>query len=149
MNAYDRAAGALLAVRTAVDDGITGDHRAAALGAVLELWASGSGELWVRVAAAELMRERLTQGELRACVDDCMRRAAALSAASSAPRRTTMLPPPSGNEEREERRAARDTLESYPVGGDEAFAAAGYSTLPASAEWYEADRRASRGGLRL
>lgn len=151
MNAYDRAARALCVLRADIDACAAGDHRSAALGALLELWAAGAADLWVRVAVAELWRSRLTRGELRACVDDCLQRATAAFVAEVQPRtRTTILPPASGDEEREERAAARATLESIEVRGEDWGAVAACSTMPASAEWFEAERRlAMGGGLRL
>lgn len=137
MNAYDRAARALLGVRTDIDKGRTGDHRTAALGALLELWASGASELWVRVAVAELWRGRMNTGELRAHVDDCMQRAHAMFIEDAAPRRTTtILPPASGNEIVEEKKAARDTLESYNLDNAVPAESARYSTVPAGADWW-------------
>lgn len=152
MNATDRAAQALLVLRTDIDHGVPGDHRVAALGALLELWADHEPEDWLRVAVAELWRWRGDVVELRTLVDGCLGRVMLARAAETVPRRTTMLPPPSGDEEREERAAARRTLESIEVRDDAADwgAVPAHSTMPASAEWYEAERRlVMGGGLRL
>jgi hypothetical protein len=154
VNAYDRAARALCVLRADIDACAAGDHRTAALGALLELWAAGAADLWVRVAVAELWRGRLNPGELRACVDDCLQRATAALVAAAAPRvRTTMLPPESGDDERQEREAARASLPAVDADAAEAYASveAAFSTVPASAAWFDAEeQRAMRGGgLRL
>jgi hypothetical protein len=150
MNANDRAAQALLVLRADIDAGAPGDHRTAALGALLELWAASEPEDWLRVAVAELWRWRGDSAALRVLVDDCLRSVSLALVAEAAPRRTTILPPASGDEEREERAAARATLESIEVRGEDWGAVAACSTMPASAEWFEAERRlAMGGGLRL
>lgn len=152
MNSYDRAAQALLVLRADIDHGAPGDPRAAALGALLELWAATEPEDWLRVAVAELWRWRGDRAALRALVDDCLRRVSLALVAEAAPRRTTILPPASGDEEREERAAARATLESIEVRGDaeDWGVVPAHSTVPASAEWIEAERRlVMGGGLRL
>jgi hypothetical protein len=153
MNAYDRAARALLGLRADIDNGSAGDHRAAALGAVLELWAGGAADAWVRAAVEQLCRP-LQSGEFRTIVDDCLQRAtqAFVADATSTRRSTTLLPPPSGDEEREERAAARASLESIELRCDarDWGAPPAYSTVPASAEWFDVEeRRAMGGGLRL
>jgi hypothetical protein len=151
MNHYDRAARALLVLRADIDNGSAGDHRVAALGALLELWAAGASDLWLRVAVAELWSGRHNPGELRALVDDCLQRASQALVAEAMPRRsTTILPPPSGDEEREERAAARASLESIEV-DSLGWGAVGavYSTMPASVRWVEVEDRGAGGGLRL
>ena len=152
MNANDRAAQALLALSADIELGVPGDHHTATQGVLLELLADDPTLLWLRVAVAELWRWRGDASALRALVDDCLHRVKLAIAAQAAPRWTTMLPPPSGDEEREERAAARRTLESIEVRDDAADwgAVPAHSTMPASAVWYEAERRvAMGGGLRL
>jgi hypothetical protein len=155
MNHYDRAARALLVLRADMDRGTCGDHRSAALGALLELWASGAADTWIRVAVAELCSEPQTRSRLRVTIDECLQRATEAFVADATPTRrsTTLLPPPSGDEEREEREAARASLSSVDLavnvlGREEVVPA--YSTVPASVAWFESEElRVSSGGLRL
>jgi hypothetical protein len=162
MTPYDRAARALCVLRADIDAGAPNDHRSTALGALLELWAAGAADLWVRIAVAELWSGRLNPGELRALVDDCLHRATAALAAEQVPRpRTTMLPPPSidGLDEQRECDAARASLPAVDPDATEPYADGdpAYSTVPASAAWFEVEEgramcsgRAMRmGGLRL
>ena len=141
MNALDRASGALVTLRGKLDSRAPGEHRAHALDVLMDLWAAGIDDDWLRSAVAELWRGRMGVAELRACVDRCLQRVSVALVAESAPRRATLLPPPSGDgdEMRLEREAARRSLSSVDLGvnvlGWEEVVPA-YSTVPASADWW-------------
>jgi hypothetical protein len=152
MNHYDRAARALLVLRADLDNGAATDARSAALGAMLELWAAGAADAWVRVAVEQLCAGWQSRVELRVLVDECLQRATQAFVADATPTRrsSTLLPPPSGDgdELASEREAARRSLSSVELGvnvlGWEEVVPA-YSTTPARADWFEVES----GGLRL
>ncbi|WP_438029125.1 hypothetical protein [Sorangium sp. So ce233] len=141
MNALDRASGALVTLRGKLDSQAPGDHRAHALDVLMDLWAAGLDDEWLRGAVAELWSGRMGRVELRACVDRCLGRVSVALVAEAAPRRTTILPPPSGvgDELGLEREAARRSLSSVdlavtPLGWEEVVPK--HSTVPASADWW-------------